>query len=239
MRRYRNTAVVGSIRSRLLVNALVDPDETARRLPAGVRPHVIDGGTVIGCCLLHLADVRPAGVPRIAGPSFHAVAHRISVEWTDADGETTTGVFVPVRLTQSLLPRAIGGRAFPGVHRAATIAASDEGLRWSVIPRHATDDAVQLTAHEAGEARDACEPIGGTCLAATVGVSVGLHGSLEAARMEPAHREARPVDVTDLHSTFIASFASAQPAPSYVMRDVGVRWSAVDLSIDTREGVVR
>jgi hypothetical protein len=41
----------GTIRSRLLVNALVDPDEAAQRLPDGLRPHVTSHGKVVGGCL--------------------------------------------------------------------------------------------------------------------------------------------------------------------------------------------
>jgi hypothetical protein len=70
--------IIGSIRRRLLVNALVDPDEAARRLPAGLRPHVVDGGTVVGCCLLQLDDVRPSPLPGRLGRSMRAAAHRIS-----------------------------------------------------------------------------------------------------------------------------------------------------------------
>jgi hypothetical protein len=47
----RSPLVRGVIRRRLLVNAVVDPDEAAARLPVGLRPHVTDLGTVVGCCL--------------------------------------------------------------------------------------------------------------------------------------------------------------------------------------------
>ena len=51
--------IAGQIRSRLLVNALIDPDEAVAVLPPGLRPPVIADATVAGCCLLELEQVRP------------------------------------------------------------------------------------------------------------------------------------------------------------------------------------
>ena len=43
------------------VNSLVDPDEVAGHLPAGLRPHVgSTGGTIVGCCMIEIADIRMA-----------------------------------------------------------------------------------------------------------------------------------------------------------------------------------
>ena len=93
--------MVGTIRRRLLVNALVDPDEAAGHLPTGLRPHVTEGGTVIGCCLLDIDAIRPASLPAGVGSRLRAAAHRISVEWEDGAGATSVGVYVPVRHTDS------------------------------------------------------------------------------------------------------------------------------------------
>lgn len=219
----------GRIRTRLLVNALVDPDEAARRLPAGLRPHVASEGTVVGCCLLDIADIRPAGVPAVVGTSLRAAGHRISVEWDDDAGTTTTGVYVPLRLTDSRAAIALGGRLFPGVHRRASITLSqaDEGLMWLVEPG---DDPgaypVRVAASSTGAAAmPACEPIGGTCLSAEIGLSPGHRGTLEAARMAPRHRQAERVDVIELDAAFLTSFSTAVPGPSYLMRDVEVTWT--------------
>lgn len=224
-------AIRGTIKRRLLVNAVVDPDEAARRLPAGLRPHVTAEGTVVGCCLLEIEHIRPAGVPAVLGLGLRAAAHRISVEWDHPSG-TTVGVYVPVRHTGSLPTRMLGGRWFPGVHRPARIevAEDDTRLRWTVESRGDANQYgirvdVSLSPCEAAEP---CEPIGGTCLAAAVGLSPDHHGMLEAARMEPEHRAARPVNVVDLDSGFLAGFASAHPAPSYLMRDVQVTWTPAE-----------
>jgi hypothetical protein len=69
--------------------------------------------------------------------------------------------------------------------------------------------------------------IGRTCLSATVGLSPDHHGKLEAARMEPDHRQALPVEINDLASAFLDGFTTAERAPSYLMRDVDVTWTEV------------
>lgn len=218
--------VLGTLRSRLLVNAVVDPDEAATRLPPGLRPHVTSAGTVVGCCLLEIEHLRPGGLPRAVGLSQRAAAHRISVAWVDATGELVVGVYVPERRTDSRLAVALGGRWFPGVHRPARVesTSSEDGLSWSV-----NGDAFGITMR-ASVADDSsadltCEPIGGTCIGATIGLSLDHRGALEGARMEPSRRDARAVDIHSLDSTFISSFATAEPAPSYLMQHVDVRWN--------------
>jgi hypothetical protein len=221
--------MVGTIRRRLLVNALVDPDEAARHLPTGLRPHVTEGGTVIGCCLLDIDAIRPASLPAGVGSRLRAADHRISVEWEDDAGATSVGVYVPVRHTDSRAARVLGGRWFPGVHRKASIRLTDDGrcLRWMVEPgEEASEYGVTVSASiSSTEASAGCEPIGGTCLSAAVGLSPDHHGRLEAARMEPEHRRAVQVEIDDLDSAFLARFSTARQATSYLMRDVDVTWT--------------
>jgi hypothetical protein len=198
-------------------------------LPAGLRPHVTEHGTVIGSCLLDLGDVRPSPLSPALGPRVRAAAHRISVEWTDVHGETTVGVYVPIRHTDAPLARLLGDRLFPGVHAAAAVELTDDGHRlgWSVRP---CDDAspfairvrAEITASSAAEPR---EPIGGTCLAATIGLSPRRRGQLDGVRMEPEHRRAHAVVIEEIESAFLTSFTSTVPAASYLMRDVAVVWT--------------
>ena len=222
------SAMRGTIRSRLLVNALVDPDEAAQRLPRALRPHVTRQGTVVGCSLLDIVAIRPARLPMV-GICLRAAAHRISVEWDGDDGVATIGVYVPLRVTESRAAIALGGRVFPGVHRRASVNLSQDGrhVAWSV---QAGDEPGAYSVRVDASSRDAspllaCEPVGGTCLSAEVGLSPRHDGALEAARMTPLHRHAQLVDIHDLKSAFLASFASAVPAPSYLMRDVDVTWT--------------
>jgi hypothetical protein len=219
-------AVLGTLRRRLLVNAVVDPDEAVRHLPLGVRPHVTPTGTVVGCCLLDIEHLRPARVPAALGIAQRAAAHRISAEWENDDGELVVGVYVPERRTGSRLAVALGGRWFPGVHRSAKVALHDtsESFTWSV---HGGDFGIDVTVTTARPAAAdlACDPIAGTCIGANVGLSPNHHGVLEGARMQPSARTAREVDVESLGSTFISGFVTAVPAPSYLMEDVAVAWA--------------
>ena len=219
----------GTIRHRLLVNALVDPDEAARHLPDGLRPHIAEDATVVGCCLLSIDRVRPAGFPAKFGRPLVAVAHRISATWDDEAGETNVGVFVPVRPTTSAPARVIGGRWFPGVHRPATIGhdVTSCNQSWSVEPRSSADRySIRVRATVApGEATEPFEPTGETCLSAAVGVSPDGRGVLEAARMEPDHHLANQVEIDKLDSHFLDAFTSIRPTTSYLMRDVQVRWT--------------
>lgn len=223
-------AVRGTIRRRLLVNALVDPDEAASRLPAGLRPHVTDVGTVVGCCLLEIDQLRPARLPAGAGITVRAAAHRISVEWEDGSGAPAVGVYVPVRHTDARLAVALGGRWFPGVHRRAAIdiSATPDRLAWLVDkPGGGAGFGLRVAVSMAKDRMpsEVPGPVGGTCLAATVGLSPDHRGDLEAARMDPDHRLAHEVVVEDLDSDFLAGFTSAVRAPAYLMRDLGVTWT--------------
>jgi hypothetical protein len=229
--RYGRTsgAIGGTIRRRLLVNALVDPGEAARRLPAGLRPHVTGGGTVVGCCLLQIDSVRPAALPAMLGTRLLAAAHRISVEWDTGPGTTVVGVYVPTRHTDSRAARVVGGRWFPGLHRRAAIDVADDGrwLRWSVEPgARASAYRIQVSALVPSTvASTPCEPVGAACLGAAIGVSPLHDGVLEAARMEPQHWRAHLVEIEHLASGFLAGFTTARPAPSYLVRDVPVTWT--------------
>ncbi len=222
-------AIDGTIRRRLLVNATVDPDEAAERLPPGLRPLATDGRTVVGCCLLEIESIRPAGVPSVVGWRLRAAAHRISVEWDEGLGSVATGVYVPVRLTDSRLAVAVGGRSFPGVHDRARVevSATDSTLRWSIEPLDPTGLGMRVCASFRSEAElgASCTPVGTTCLTAAVGVSPDRRGRLEAARMDLSHRNARQVAIEDLESGFLDSFSTAEPSSSYLMGDADVTWT--------------
>jgi hypothetical protein len=227
----RSRTVKGRIRSRLLVNALVDPDEAAMQLPRGLRPHVTPEGTVVGCCLLEIEHIRPSFLPAVAGRRLRAAAHRISAEWDDDAGRTTVGVYVPMRHTDSRLAVALGGRWFPGVHSPARVEWSDANdvLRWTVASTDCADGfaiAVAAAISGAVEQRIDGNPTGRTCLDATIGLSPDRNGVLEGARLQPDHREAVRVTIDHLDSAFLAGFSSARPATSYLMRDVGVVWTS-------------
>jgi hypothetical protein len=213
----------GVIRRRLLVNALVDPEEAAARLPAGLRPHATELGTVVGRCLLDIVDLRPVGLPAATGVSVQAAASRLACEWEDDTGETVVGVYVPARFTASRLALALGGRWFPGVHQRGRVGRA--GATWGVTaPGNDLRVTVVPTTGPAEEA--ACDPVGQTCVSASVGLSPDRRGRLEAVRMDPDHRYARHVELDGRRCDFLDGFRSARPAPSYLMETVPVSWSA-------------
>jgi hypothetical protein len=214
------------LRSRLLVNATVDPDEAAARLPHGLRPHVTPVGTVVGCCLLDIVELRPQRLPARLGTKQRAAAHRISVEWEDDTGDTVVGVWVPGRRTDARLAAALGGRWFPGVHRPAAVHLDSSAGRVAWRVDDADDFFVDVVgvagAAVGGEVRDV---VAETCLTAAVGLSADHRGGLEAARMDPDVCRARAVSIEHLASRFIAGFSTAERAPSYLMENVAVTWS--------------
>ena len=219
----------GTICRRLLVNAVVDPDEAARRLPVGLRPHVTAMGTVVGCCLLEIDRIRPAYLPARAGMTMRAAAHRISVEWEDEAGGLTVGVYVPMRQTDSRMAVALGGRWFPGAHERAQVevSASDGRLSWATDPGGPNGYRVRVGATIPLDTAPsvATGPIAGACVTADIGLSPNRHGVLESARMEPDHRRVSEVEIHDADLAFLSSFKTAQVAPSYLMADVGVTWT--------------
>jgi hypothetical protein len=217
----------GRIGRRLLISALVDPDEAAVRLPAPLRPHVAGGlGTVVGCCLLELEAVRPAVVPAVLGWSLRAAAHRTSVEWDSPMGPVV-GVYVEVRHTDSRLAAIVGGRLVPGVHHRVPFETTFDGHELthrvgpSGSPRH-MDVAVRL-----GTSVDD-DPLGAlmssTCVDATVGLSPGRSGGLDAIGMRLAHHRIEPVELERLGSPFVASFSTASRPVARLMQDVDVVW---------------
>lgn len=131
---------------RLLINFRVEPSVAEKLLPAPFRPKLVHGWAVAGICLLRLRAVRPAGLPAFVGLASENAAHRIAVEWTDADGHTREGVFIPRRDTASRLNRLLGGRLFPGVHHAAAFQVWEPGNRFKVAMRSA-DGSGSLRVH--------------------------------------------------------------------------------------------
>lgn len=220
----------GRIHSRLLLNAIADPAEVSLRLPDGVRPHVTDGGgTVVGCCLLEIDDLRPRGLPSFVGVRIRAVAHRISAEWDTPDGETDVGVFVPMRHSDSRLASLVGGRWFPGVHQHVPIEVTrtPAHLDWRVgVSPFDNGFGLRVRVDVQTPTIDPTPVVCSTCVDPTLGLSPDHRGRLEAAHMAPDGREVRAVRVEELESTFFDSFETAKPAAAYLMEDLGVRWSA-------------
>lgn len=123
--------VAATIERRLLVNYRVDPGALQRVIPAGFRPHLVNGVGVAGICLIRLGQLRPVGLPDFLGLTTENAAHRVAVEW-DAPEGPHHGVFIARRDTSSLLTTIIGGRVFPGDQRRARFQVLETEERYEV-----------------------------------------------------------------------------------------------------------
>jgi hypothetical protein len=192
---------------------------------------VTDDRTVVGICLLDIADIRPTGLPAPAGIRIQTPVHRIAVDWDGEDGRPVSGVFVTVRHTSARLAAFAAVRLFPGVHERAEVFLDEDDRRieWSVQPHDPNSAFGVRIAATFGSAApaEAPESVGRTCLGATVGVSPDRRGRLEAAHMETTHQRAITLDLDALNSRFLDGFSTATPGPSYLMRDVEVVWRPV------------
>lgn len=213
--------MIGVVRRRLLLSSWVDPDEAAGVLPAALRPHIIGERTVVGCCVLELESVRPAGVPARFGRTVTAMAHRVAAEWDGVSGPMT-GVFVPVRYTGSTLASLVGGRLVPGVQHRVPFRSSWDGERLE----HLVDAglrSVKVSVVDGPTSADAPGP--DVCLAATLGLSPSLGGgALDAIDMRLSGWTVRPMSIVDLESPFLEQFTTAGKVSAHLMEGATARW---------------
>lgn len=113
-----------NVERRLLISYRVDPDVIKNMIPNSFRLQLVDGYAVAGACLIRLGDVRPTYVKKGYGWGGENAAHRIAVEYNTFDG-VKSGVFIPERHSNSLLPVLAGGRVFPGKHKLAKFAVDE------------------------------------------------------------------------------------------------------------------
>lgn len=118
----------GTIKRRILVNYVADPDVVQAILPSRFRPKLYRGKAVVGICLIALQQIRPKGLPAIFGFSSENAAHRIAVEW-DESGIVKEGVYVPRRDTGSAVNALAGGCLFPGEHHKASFRTNEDAIQ--------------------------------------------------------------------------------------------------------------
>lgn len=140
-----------TIERRLLVNYRVDPDALQRVIPAGFRPHLVNGVGMAGICFIRLGHLRPVGLPEVLGLTTENAAHRVAIEWDGPEGPLH-GVFIPRRDTSSLLTTVIGGRVFPGEHHRARFQVEETEKRYEVA--FASVDGTAKAAVELRASRD-------------------------------------------------------------------------------------
>lgn len=120
-------ALKGTIARRILVNYRADPEVVQALLPHPFRPKLHQSHAIVGICLIRLENIRPAGSPIPCGLASENAAHRIAVQWNDADGEEREGVYIPRRDTDSGFNHLAGGRLFPGQHNLADFRVQQSG----------------------------------------------------------------------------------------------------------------
>ena len=137
------------IKRRILVNFRATPEVAAQMIPDPFRPKLHNGHAIVGVCLIRLEEVRPKGWPKWMGIASENAAHRVAVEWTDAQGTTREGVYIPRRDTGSILNHWAGGRLFPGEHHLARFVVKEDGkhinFRMDACDGHVS---VQVTGEE-------------------------------------------------------------------------------------------
>ena len=225
----------GVIRRRLLVNFRVDPEVIARQLPPPFRPKLYRGTAIAGICLIRLEEIRPKGFPRLAGLSSENAAHRIAVEWDDANGRRE-GVYIPRRDTGSLVNHLAGGRLFPGEHRRATFQVSDTPERIA-FDMTSADGVVHVEL--AGRPADALPPTSifpdlDAASAFFEPGSVGFSATASGRRLDQVVLTTHgwtvsPLDLEHVHSSYFADPERFPPASTtfdcaLVMRNIAHEW---------------
>lgn len=142
--------LAATIERRLLISYAVEPELLQPILPEGLRPQLVKGVAVAGICLIRLGNVRPSLVKTELGWGGENAAHRIAVEYEDDNGVTKTGVYIPERHSNSILPILAGGRIFPGKHTRAEFTVNETPTTFDVT-MEASDDRVSVQAERTDE----------------------------------------------------------------------------------------
>jgi hypothetical protein len=225
----------GMIERRLLVNYRVDPEVTARLLPAPLRPQLVAGSAVAGICLIRLGQLRPRGLPAWIGLRSENAAHRVAVEWNTRDG-VESGVYIPRRDTGALANAVVGGRLFPGEHHRARFRVDERGGHLDVgfesrDGEVCVDVRAELTdSLEGGELFGDLEAASQFFRTGSLGFSprqLGAH--LDGLELETPAWRVEPVRLLEARSSFFEDPARFPPGSAkldcaLVMRNVTARW---------------
>jgi hypothetical protein len=123
----RIPALQGIIKRRFLINFRADPKVIQQILPAPFRPKLHRGYAITGICLIRLEAIRPRWMPAPIGVSSENAAHRIAVEYYDAQNILQEGDFISRRDTSSWVNAFVGGKLFPGEHHRARFEIQESG----------------------------------------------------------------------------------------------------------------
>lgn len=229
--------ITGVIARRVLVNFRIKPELIAQLLPSPFRPKQVKGWAIAGICLIRLEQLRPKGLPAAFGISTENAAHRIAVEWDDAD-QTREGVYVPRRETATAAVALTGGRLFPGEHHRAQFKTEDDGKRIKLVIK--TEDGladVSVTGHTTTDMmpgsifQDLSEASQFFCNG-SVGCSPNQRtGAIEVMELHVPKWEMKPLVVEHVHSAWFADTAKFPAGTvdldsAFIMRGVQHEWHA-------------
>jgi hypothetical protein len=195
----------GLLDRRILINFTADPGVVQQVLPSPFRPKLYQDKAIVGICLIRLKHIKPKGWPDFMGFSSENGAHRIAVEW-DEGGEVKQGVYIPRRDTSSKLNVLLGGRVFPGAHHLANFTVREGNGNYHVDFISADKERISIDAKEATTLN--ANSIFGTLENVSDFFEKGSLGyspkkdKLEGLRLQAYQWKVRPLDVTDVQSSF-------------------------------------
>lgn len=232
----RLPSISGLIKRRLLINFRADPVVVQQMLPTGFSPRLFKDEAIVGICLIRLEQIRPKGLPALLGVSSENAAHRVAVQWTDADGTTREGVYISRRDTDSKLVALGGGRIFPGEYFHSHFKVLDQGDVVSLSMSSADGEAAIRVVGRMADFLPDTSCFGSLEEASTFFENgcIGYSATSDPSRLDgielKAHRwEVLPFEVTDFYSSFFDS-GSLFPAGTLVfdhgliMRNIRHDW---------------
>lgn len=235
----RLPVIAGVIKRRMLVNFRAVPEVIQPLLPQGMRPKLHGEHAIAGICLIRLEQMRPKAFPAIMGMASENAAHRIAVEWNDAEGALHEGVYIPRRDTDSRINALAGGRIFPGEHHLSRFQVEDEAgkIRFAM---QSADGEVEITL-EGREGRDWPAESCFSSLAESsnffYGGSVGYSATKKGCRLDGMQLRTEtwkvvPLSISKVHTSF---FLDERRFPNgailfdhaLVMREIPHEWHSV------------
>lgn len=195
----------GYIDRRIIVNFTADPGVVSKIIPAPFRPKIYNGKAIVGICLIRLKHIKVKGLPDFIGVSSENGAHRIAVEWEEADG-TKEGVFIPRRDTSLRLNTLLGGRLFPGRHYLASFDVREADGHYHVSFKSSDNTSVSIDAKEVNNFESnsvfsSIKEVSDFFERGEIGYSPNRE-TFDGLKLRTYNWQVRPLDVLRVHSSF-------------------------------------
>lgn len=226
---------VGTIERRILVNYAADPDIAKTLIPTDLKLHIVNGKAIVGVCLIRLTNMRPSWAPPFVGLTSENIAHRIAIEYDTDTGEKATGVYVPMRHTNSLVTSKIGSRIYPGVYKMAKFATKETGKEHKISVVSKQDPTkIEIEATETTDFKSdlfsTFEEASNFFKCSSVGFSPDRNGcELEGIKLATSKWEMHPMEVQSMSSNLyddpnIFPEGTIKFDGALLMKNIGVTW---------------